>query len=175
MKNKRNKKFVVDINKKKATPFNLICPICNEVMVPWRNECEDGSGWSCGYMCGCTPEMRDKYFDELEKMPAEPVGADSCQTINIKERLLNMGICEEFIDAQVPDIGEITPSEAAEKYGIDSHALDAFNYETAGMTSAARAVRLGVKIKNNSFNTHTPDTIKTSSFADLLKSDIDNQ
>lgn len=48
------------------TPFNLICPICSEVMVPSSNAYEDGSGWSCGYICGCTPKMRYEYFNQEE-------------------------------------------------------------------------------------------------------------
>ena len=50
----------------KNDAFNLICPICNEKMVPSQIECEDGSGWMVGYLCGCTPEMRDEYFEKTE-------------------------------------------------------------------------------------------------------------
>lgn len=32
------------------------CPFCREDMVRTFIECEDGSGWYCGWLCGCKKE-----------------------------------------------------------------------------------------------------------------------
>jgi hypothetical protein len=50
-------------NKNEA--FNLVCPICKGALVPTGIECEDNSGWYYGYICACTTEMRDEYFNKL--------------------------------------------------------------------------------------------------------------
>lgn len=41
------------------------CPICKEIMVPSRIECEDGSGWTFCWICGCNDELRNKANYEL--------------------------------------------------------------------------------------------------------------
>jgi hypothetical protein len=96
--------------------FNLVCPICKEIMVPWRNECEDGSGWSCGYMCECTPEMRDEYFDKLgDKYFSEiekskhPEDIETTRIMREKEgwhRVMNDGTTNHYITEESPLSGK---------------------------------------------------------------------
>lgn len=33
-----------------------VCPDCHDVMTKAFIECEDGSGWYCGWMCSCKKE-----------------------------------------------------------------------------------------------------------------------
>ena len=65
-------------NKKarKNTAFDLACPICNEKMTPFGQECEDGSGWYFGYLCGCTKEKRDEYYEKTIDVKVAPFEID---------------------------------------------------------------------------------------------------
>jgi hypothetical protein len=36
-----------------------LCPICHSVLTATQIETEEGD-WICGWLCDCTPELRDK-------------------------------------------------------------------------------------------------------------------
>jgi hypothetical protein len=39
--------------------YKLKCPICDGHMQPMQWECEDGSGWVFGWLCGCNDATRN--------------------------------------------------------------------------------------------------------------------
>lgn len=47
-------------------PKNLVCPMCQSVLVPAKIPVSDSSIWSFGYRCKCTEELRLNYFYSQE-------------------------------------------------------------------------------------------------------------
>lgn len=43
----------------------MICPDCKEKMVKSWIECDDGSGWYCGWLCGCKPNTKNINKDTI--------------------------------------------------------------------------------------------------------------
>jgi len=45
------------VNKATITKDIIRCPDCNAIMVKTKIQCEDLSGWICGWICECSPDV----------------------------------------------------------------------------------------------------------------------
>lgn len=44
-----------------------VCPDCNEALTKSFIECDDGSGWYCGWLCGCKPPAQGSQNNAYKK------------------------------------------------------------------------------------------------------------